>query len=196
MNKQKIYTVNSSSLYNILSEIKDFLNFNIEFIDSRNISKKDLDKKKDFESSLFLILDKEKLNNEKYFNPNNVIYLSNLPISLFKLIEKINVFSLKFKYQSQSRIIVKNYNIDINARKIVKNNNELKLTEREIELILFLYRSESPQNVVSLQTGIWKQKKELETHTVETHIYRLRKKINEKFKDNNFIKSNELGYFI
>ena len=196
MNKQKIYTVNSSSLYNILSEIKDFLNFNIEFIDSRNISKKDLDKKKDFESSLFLILDKEKLNNEKYFNPNNVIYLSNLPISLFKLIEKINVFSLKFKYQSQSRIIVKNYNIDINARKIVKNNNELKLTEREIELILFLYRSESPQNVVSLQTGIWKQKKELETNTVETHIYRLRKKINEKFKDNNFIKSNELGYFI
>ena len=88
------------------------------------------------------------------------------------------------------------YVVDINERKIIKNNNELKLTEREIEIILFLNKKETPQNVDSLQTQIWKQKKELETHTVETHIYRLRKKINEKFNDNNFIKSKWIFYLI
>ena len=112
------------------------------------------------------------------------------------MVEKINIFSLKFNFKSQSKIEVNDYVVDINERKITKNNNELKLTEREIEIILFLNKKETPQNVDSLQTQIWKQKKELETHTVETHIYRLRKKINEKFNDNNFIKSNEVGYFI
>ena len=71
----------------------------------------------------------------------------------------------------------------------------MKLTEREIEIILFLHNKKT-SNVDDLQIEIWKQKKELETHTVETHIYRLRKKINEKFNDNTFIKSNELGYFV
>ena len=116
--------------------------------------------------------------------------------NLDKLIEKINVSSLKFNFQSQSKIEVKNYIIDINRRKITKDKSELKLTEREIEIILFLLNKKLPQNVDALQTEIWKQKKELETHTVETHIYRLRKKMSEKFDDGDFIKSNELGYFL
>ena len=196
MNKQKIYAVNSLNLYNILEEIKDFLNFNVEYINLREITKKDFENNKDFKNSLFLILNSEELKAEKILNPRNIIQLNSLPISLSKLIEKINVSSLKFNFQSQSKIEVKNYIIDINGRKITKDKSELKLTEREIEIILFLLNKKLPQNVDALQTEIWKQKKELDTHTVETHIYRLRKKINEQFDDSNFIKSNELGYFL
>ena len=196
MNKQKIYTVNSLDLYNILEEIKDFLNFNIEFIDLKEITKNDFEKNNDFINSLFLILNSDKLKAEKILDSKNIVLLENLPISIIKLIEKINISSLKFNFRSQSEIEVKNYMIDLNERKIMKNKIELKLTEREIEIILFLHNKKKPQNVDDLQTEIWKQKKELETHTVETHIYRLRKKINEKFNDNNFIKSNELGYFV
>ncbi len=196
MNKQKIYTVNSLDLYNILEEIKDFLNFNIEFIDLKEITKNDFEKNNDFINSLFLILNSDKLKAEKILDSKNIVLLENLPISIIKLIEKINISSLKFNFRSQSEIEVKNYMIDLNERKIIKNKIELKLTEREIEIILFLHNKKKPQNVDDLQTEIWKQKKELETHTVETHIYRLRKKINEKFNDNNFIKSNELGYFV
>jgi len=196
MNKQKIYTVNSLDLYNILEEIKDFLNFNIEFIDLKEITKNNFEKNNDYKNSLFLVLNSDKLKTEKILDPKNIILLENLPISIIKLIEKINILSLKFNFKSQSEIEVKNYMIDLNERKIMKNKIELKLTEREIEIILFLHNKKKPQNVDDLQTEIWKQKKELETHTVETHIYRLRKKINDKFNDNNFIKSNELGYFV
>ena len=196
MNKQKIYAVNSLNLYNILEEIKDFLNFNVEYINLKEITKKDFENNKDFKNSLFLILNSEVLKAEKILNSKNIIQLNSLPISLFKLIEKINVSSLKFNFQSQSKIEVKNYIIDINGRKITKDKSELKLTEREIEIILFLLNKKNPQNVDALQTEIWKQKKELDTHTVETHIYRLRKKMNEKFDDGDFIKSNELGYFL
>ena len=195
MNKQKVYTVNSLNLYNILEEIKDYLNFNIEFIDLSKFSRNDF-QNNDFQSSLFLVFEKDKFKADKVLDLKNVIYLQDSPISLSKLVEKINIFSLKFNFKSQSKIKVNDYVVDTNERKIIKNNNELKLTEREIEIILFLNKKETPQNVDSLQTQIWKQKKELETHTVETHIYRLRKKINEKFNDNNFIKSNEVGYFI
>ena len=195
MNKQKVYTVNSLNLYNILEEIKDYLNFNIEFIDLSKFSRNDF-QNNDFQSSLFLVFEKDKFKADKVLDLKNVIYLQDSPISLSKLVEKINIFSLKFNFKSQSKIKVNDYVVDTNERKIIKNNNELKLTEREIEIILFLDKKETPQNVDSLQTQIWKQKKELETHTVETHIYRLRKKINEKFDDNNFIKSNDVGYFI
>ena len=196
MNKQKIYTVNTLDLYNILEEIKDFLNFSIEFIDLKEITKNDFEKNNDYKNSLFLILNSDKLKAEKILDYKNIVLLENLPIQITKLIEKINILSLKFNFHSQSEIEVKNYMIDLNERKIMKNKIELKLTEREIEIILFLHNKKKPQNVDDLQTEIWKQKKELETHTVETHIYRLRKKINEKFNDNTFIKSNELGYFV
>ena len=196
MNKQKIYAVNSINLYNILEEIKDFLNFDIKFIKLEEITKKDFENNKDLKNSLFLILSSEQLKAEKILDLKNIIQLDSLPITIIKLIEKINISSLKFNFQSQSRVEAKDYIIDINERKIIKNKNELKLTEREIEIILFLLNKKIPQNVDALQTEIWKQKKELETHTVETHIYRLRKKINEEFDDSNFIKSNEFGYFL
>ena len=119
-----------------------------------------------------------------------------MPESIYSIIEKINVSLLKQKYSEQSDIIIGKYSIDINSRSIKNTNETLKLTQREIQIILFLKQSKSPQNIESLQKKVWGHNSNLETHTVETHIYRLRKKISEKFKDNNFINSTKKGYTI
>ena len=113
-----------------------------------------------------------------------------------ELFEKINIQLIKQKYDFQSKIKLKNYYLDLNSRTITKNNQSLKLTQKEIDIILFLNGYEKPQKVNVLQNKVWGYSLELETHTVETHIYRLRKKIKDEFKDNNFILSNDDGYFI
>ena len=194
MIKQKFYVINSIVLYAILVEVID--NFDFELIDTKNFSKDDFDKKLNTNKIPCIALESQKQKLEKLINSNYVVYLNDLPIKISKLIEKINIKFLNLNFKSQSKISVKDYEIDLNARKIMREKKELKLTEREIEIILFLFDKNTPQKVDDLQTEIWQQKIELETHTVETHIYRLRKKISDKFGDNNFIKSNELGYFI
>ena len=194
MIKQKFYVINSIVLHAILVEVID--NFDFELIDTKNFSKDDFDKKLNINKIPCIALESQKQKLEKLINSNYVVYLNDLPIKISKLIEKINIKFLNLNFKSQSKISVKDYEIDLNARKIMRENKELKLTEREIEIILFLFDKNIPQKVDDLQTEIWQQKIELETHTVETHIYRLRKKISDTFGDNNFIKSNELGYFI
>jgi len=194
MIKQKFYVINSIVLHAILVEVID--NFDFELIDTKNFSKDDFDKKLNTNKIPCIALESQKQKLEKFINSNYVVYLNNLPIKISKLIEKINIKFLNLNFKSQSKISVKDYEIDLNARKIMRENKELKLTEREIEIILFLFDKNIPQKVDDLQTEIWQQKIELETHTVETHIYRLRKKISDTFGDNNFIKTNELGYFI
>ena len=194
MIKQKFYVINSIVLHAILVEVID--NFDFELIDTKNFSKDDFDKKLNTNKIPCIALESQKQKLEKLINSNYVVYLNNLPIKISKLIEKINIKFLNLNFKSQSKISVKDYEIDLNARKIMRENKELKLTEREIEIILFLFDKNIPQKVDDLQTEIWQQKIELETHTVETHIYRLRKKISDTFGDNNFIKSNELGYTI
>ena len=87
-------------------------------------------------------------------------------------------------------------NNNINSRVIGYDKKILKLTEKEIKIISYLSKSKSPVKTKELQSTVWGFKSNLETHTVETHIHRLRKKILEKFNDTNFIKNNEEGYFI
>ena len=84
----------------------------------------------------------------------------------------------------------------MNKRVIIKNNKELKLTEREIDIILFLTKCNKTQSINILQNKVWGYSSDLETHTVETHIYRLRKKFLDNFVDNNFIISSNNGYKI
>ena len=103
---------------------------------------------------------------------------------------------LKHKYSDQSDILIGKYSINTNSRVIKNKSESIKLTEREVQIILFLKSSKKPQNIESLQKEVWGHNSNLETHTVETHIYRLRKKILEKFKDNNFINSTKEGYKI
>ena len=123
------------------------------------------------------------------------IILENLPIFLPNLIEKINIFFLKIKFNSQNKIYIKNYNINLNNRTIYNDDVETSLTEKEIQIIVFLLEKKTPQKISMLQNQIWHFSNDLETHTVETHIYRLRKKIKTIFGDDRFILSGENGYY-
>jgi hypothetical protein len=174
------------SLYHILKELDLDLNFKISFIDN-NISLNDKVKK----LNNYLII-----SNKKYSNINNQIIFNNLPINIFKLVEKINIEFLKLQFNSQAEVKIKDYTIDLNSREMLINNSKLKLTEKEVNTITYLSKSKKPVSISELQEKVWKYQPDIDTHTVETHIYRLRKKINDKFKDANFILSHNEGYFI
>jgi len=207
MIQRNIVIFEFNSLYQILNEINDYLMFNIMNQNQENIEQADLNnsiiltkfqykdfllKNKKIEQGkiIFFLSESEKL---KDLNNNQVIYY---PFNIYDLLEKINISLIKKKYSDQSNIIISDYILDLNSRVISKNQISLKLTEKEIEIIIFLKNNFKPQKVSVLQNKVWGYSLEMETHTVETHIYRLRKKITEKFKDNNFIISNEKGYLI
>ena len=130
------------------------------------------------------------------FSVKVIFVNSKPPVSIFTFIENLNVRFIKKKYQDQSSINVKEFYLDINSRELKKGNITLKLTERETDMILFLNNSKKPVNVETLEKEIWQHSSELETHTVETHIYRLRKKIKAEFGNEDLIKSNKNGYTI
>jgi DNA-binding response OmpR family regulator len=112
------------------------------------------------------------------------------------MIEKLNIQFLKKQFIEQSRVMIKNYTIDINSREIVSKNVKLKLTEKEINTIIYLSKINKPISINELQTIVWGYHSDIETHTVETHIYRLRKKILKVFLDEDFIISTNNGYQI
>ena len=136
------------------------------------------------------------MSNKKYLNSGNQFVLDNLPINIFKLIEKINIEFLKLQFNSQSEVKVNNYTIDLNSREMLISDIRLKLTEKEINTITYLSNSKKPVSVDELQQNVWSYQSDIETHTVETHIYRLRKKILKAFNDNEFIISKKNGYEI
>ena len=120
----------------------------------------------------------------------------NCPFQLNNFVERINVIFLKNKFLNNSNLNILNYEINLNSKEILRDEQKLKLTEREINFILFLKNSNSPQNIKSILKSVWNYSPNLETHTVETHVHRLRKKFFSHFKDDNFIKINKKGYFI
>ena len=198
MAKPNINIIDFEILYNILEEIKINLSFEIynyknevEFLSDLNNSNKDL-------TNTLIVLKSQNKNliNHSKIDRRKILSLTDLPIEINKLVEKINVLLIKQRYNYQSKINIKNYILDLNSRNIVINNNFLKLTEREIDIILFLYDHKIPQKIDVLQNKVWGYSSGLETHTVETHIYRLRKKIKDTFKDDNFILSHDDGYLI
>ena len=113
-----------------------------------------------------------------------------------KILDKINTSLIKKTYFSQSSLNIKGYELDFNSKHISYLNKSLKLTEKEIEIILFLNNKKNSQNISILEKEIWGYAWKLETHTVETHIYRLRKKIKDNFNDDNFIINFDNGYKI
>jgi len=127
---------------------------------------------------------------------DNQIIFNKFPISIFKLLEKINVEFLKKNFNEQSEINIGLYNFNLNSREMSNDKFTLKLTEKEINSIIYLNKSEQPVKIQELQSNVWGYHSDLETHTVETHIYRLRKKILNIFKDENFILSKTDGYKI
>tara|TARA_B100001167_G_C16762959_1_gene302525 strand:- start:668 stop:1315 length:648 start_codon:yes stop_codon:yes gene_type:complete len=214
MNKQTINIVGVHTLYNIFEEIKDNLSFNVANFDKEdNFLKLYRENKIDIANSLILtkaenkdlFVKKNNINKQNiflFYNKDNnydinlEYNLLKYPIEIYSLIEKINIQLIKQKYNYQSKIKLNDYYLDLNSRNIAKKDKSLKLTEREMDIILFLNNKKKPQKINILQSQVWEYSSDLETHTVETHIYRLRKKINNKFKDNKFIISTDEGYII
>ena len=193
MSKSFVNIIDFPVLYNVLFEVKDFLNFEVINYENENAFLEKIKKESSIKNCTIVT---KNLLNIKNINEKNIIHLDNMPINFTLLIDKINTNLLRQRFSFQSNINIKNYTLNLNSRVISRNENELKLTEREIEIILFLNDKKKPQNINILQKEVWSYVTDLETHTVETHIYRLRKKIGDKFNDNNFIVSSKEGYLI
>ena len=186
MCKPNLIIFKFNDLYQILKELEESLNFRV--LEATN--EKNLDEIK-ITSNNFLIVSQK--SNESL---DLQLILDKLPIKISKLLEKVNIQLIKFQFNQKSDLYIGKYKLDLNSRKLIKDSINLKLTEKEANIIVFLYNSKIPVSTNKLQSEVWGYNSELETHTVETHIYRLRKKLLDKFNDNNFIRSKKNGYQI
>ena len=191
---QNVFIINFNSLYEILDEIKENLSFKIIKIESEEYFKKKLDLDKLDHLVISKTDHKLLLNNN--ITDKHVLDLNDLPLSFNNLLELINIKLIKLKFNQQSKLVIKGYELNLNSKFLSKGNLKLKLTEKEIEIILYLNSKKTKHNVAELQKNIWDYSSNMETHTVETHVYRLRKKISDLFKDEKFILSDKNGYFI
>jgi hypothetical protein len=138
-------------------------------------------------------------NDKEYINKYNLSLLDfhvplELPVEILSLKEILNILITKYNFFKKSKIIIKDYEVDSNERSITKKKVKVKLTEKELDLILMLNNSNG-LNKSFLLKSIWKHSLDLDTHAFETHLHRLRKKINKYFKDKNFIiEKNSLYY--
>jgi hypothetical protein len=186
MKFQNLIIFKLNSLYQVLKEIEKELQFSVSEINKENLLYSESNDLKNY-----IVI-------TKYFisNIDNQYVLDQTPIKISKLIEKLNVIVLRRQFSNQLEIKVKNYLIDFNSRELLFNNLKLKLTEKEINVILYLFKKKTPTSIKELRENVWQYHSDLESHTVETHIYRLRKKIFKIFKDENFILSKKNGYQI
>ena len=196
----------------ILSEMKIFSKYKIKYYDEIDLCVKDAEKKhqlvvffitesnKDFfkdikknnfplifvgESSILKKVSSDRLNNQL-----------NMPFTILDLKKKVITVIAANEFKKNSLIHLNDYIIDKNERKIKKNNLELQLSEKEVNFLVLFINNKEPINKNFVLKNVWNYSSESETHTVETHIHRLRKKILQKFGDNNFIKNNNKGYYI
>ena len=184
MNNQKLIIYEFDELHKILIEINDNVNLII-----KKASKNDI---QDFISQPNTLI----LTQKKISSLDNQIIFDGFPVPILKLLEKINTQFLKINFNKTSDIMIGSYKFNLNSREMSQSNLKLKLTEKEINSIIYLFNSKDVVKIDELQSKVWGYQPELETHTVETHIYRLRKKISEKFNDENFILTNKSGYEI
>ena len=184
---KKLIIFRYKKLFNILEEIKENFEFKLKFYEKE----KELENLKNDNLSDYLVITKKKLSNLK-----KQIIIDKSPININDLIQTLNINFLKSKFIEQSKIDLGRYNLDLNSRILNQNEKELELTEKESSILIFLKQSKDPVKIDQLQEKVWGYNSELETHTVETHVYRLRKKINDKFYDNEFIISDKKGYFL
>ena len=205
MHKLKILVFGPESFISTLTELKLYFNFNLTSIKNDIIQNNvdvlicHKDKLEDKEAMnlikkyncLKILASNKDIKNLKTFN-----FILKLPTSIKEINNLVESSVAKEKFVKNSSIYVKSYSIDKNEKKLFKDDNFIVLTEKEIQLLeLFLSTKEPiPKEKILLQ--VWKYSSDADTHTVETHIYRLRKKINDSFGDNNFILNNKQGYYI
>ncbi len=183
---QNLIIYKLTPLYHILEELGLDLNLKTIYLDSEN----------SLEDSIKSLNNFLIISDRKHPNIVNQFVLENTPINIFKLVEKINIEFLKLQFNSQSEVKINNYTIDLNSREMLVNSSKLKLTEKEINTIVYLSKSTKPVSIKELKEKVWSYQSDIETHTVETHIYRLRKKILKTFNDDKFIISKKNGYQI
>lgn len=170
------------SLFNILNELNDYLDFKV-------FSEKDFNKLK-FDKFLSVILVTKHNTNHNF----QEVVINEFPIKVLKLIEKINLSILKHQFLIKSNFFIGNFKFDTNAKTISYEGKMINLTEKEMYIITYMIQSKKSVSVDELENVVWNYKTDLETHTVETHIYRLRKKINENFDIKDFILNEKNGY--
>ena len=185
MNSKILIVYEYQILFEILNEIKENLNFKIIKSNKNEFNNIKFDQKLNF-----LII-----STKKHSNLDNCLVLDKGPIKLEKIIELININFLKNKFSDQSDLKIGKYKLDLNSRKIIFDNKTLNLTERETNLIIFINEKKNV-GIKELQKKVWDYSTDLETHTVETHIYRLRKKMKDTFDDEEFILYDNNGYSI
>ena len=183
MSSKNLIILNSPFLYEILKEIEKNINFKIKQYNDQKLNQINFSELKNY----LIISDKS--------NNNKDCKIISTPKKIEKILEQINIWFLSNKFSSQSNIKIGNYLLNLNSRQISKDDNELNLTEKETELILFILDNKFV-SLKDLQREVWKHTSELETHTVETHVYRLRKKFLEEFEDDGFIKHDKRGYYL
>jgi hypothetical protein len=144
--------------------------------------------------TLFLLKDKVFLVNNN-LKPLSFHVVLDMPIDLFFLKEIVSILKMKYIFFEKSKVLINNYELDSNQRVLSKNNKVIKLTEKELSLILAL-KKKNGVNKSELLRSIWNYSSKVETHTFETNLYRLRKKIEKKFNDKNFIYEKSSFYYL
>ena len=198
MSNPTVNIIAFNTLYEILYEIKDVLKFEVKnYVNLEKFFETNKENKlAQLNYTLIFEFDNKKLIENEKIDKRKTLYFNELPIKIDSLMQRINIQIIKQKYNFHSNINIENYSLNLNTRIISKKTTQLNLTEKEIDILLFLHESKSPQKISILQKKVWGHLFDLETHTVETHVYRLRKKMKDTFQDDNFVSSNDNGYFI
>ena len=199
-------------LLQVLREVKLFSKYNIKSYDNLGLCIKEASKKnnliilflqklkeKDLKEMIkhsipLIVIDKSF--KEKNNFSNEFIEKLTVPFNILHLEKKIISLMARYEFNQRSLINLYGYTIDKDERKIIKENLELKLTEKEVNFLTLFSQNKQPITRSFILKNVWNYSSESETHTVETHIHRLRKKIASKFGDNNFIKNTNKGYYI
>ena len=212
MDKPVISILKNKIFFEILSELKLFFKFKLIYCEDLYLYK---NKSNDDNQIMIFFLTEKNIEDYNYVIKENlpsIVLLKNLSLNNFKssdLVEKLKmpftiidlnkkIISLTAKniFFKSSLIKLNDYIINKNKRIIIKNNKELQLTEKEINFLILFSINNKPVSRNFILKNIWNYSTETETHTIETHIHRLRKKMLEKFGDNNFIKNSTKGYYI
>ena len=212
MDKLTISIFGNKIFSEILNEIKLFTKFTLKYYDNLDLCTKEAmnhdqlvifyiteDNKKYYkkiENNSFPLIVITKSSISQNILSGDFVELLNIPFNVLDLEKKIVSLVSRYKFRKSSLINLCGYTMDKNERKIKKNNLVLQLTEKEINFLILFSQNYQPLSRNFILKNVWNYSSKSETHTVETHIHRLRKKFLEKFKDNNFIKNNNKGYYI
>ena len=201
MHKLNVQILGPSSFISTVNELKMFLKFNCLSEDLNNNSNIIL-------FHIDALLDKklkEYIQNNKSIKicvgnrkdlTNDYDARLELPATLKEINSIVENTAAKKEFNLNSSIIVKNYLLNKNEKKLSKSENYIILTEKEVQLIELFLNNKKPITKDNILSSVWNYASDADTHTVETHIYRLRKKIVDKFKDDEFILNNKDGYYL